>query len=128
MDDGDLRSRKSPNSAACNHTARPHRPQTPRRSAGSSGGRRGDRRGGRPGIGRCPSRVGPCPICDRDQYGHDLRPSILHKTAVHRGEVRPIEPPHTAVVSNIRHATYSDFRLDTNTRLYTRNRDQGSEA
>ena len=103
-----------------------------RGSASSSGGRRCGHRGGRHddrrGTGHCLDCGGPCPIGDRDQHGRDLRPSILHKTADHRGEVRPIEPPHTAVVSNNRHATYSDFLLDTNNRRYTRNPDQGSEA
>jgi hypothetical protein len=107
-----------------------------RGSASSSGGRRGGhrdgrcdgRRDGRRGTGRCPDSGGPCPIGDRDQHGRDLRPNILHKTALRRGEVRPIEPPHTAVASNNRHATYSDFRLDTNNRRHTRNPDRGSEA
>jgi len=63
---------------------------------------------------------GPCPSGDRVQAGHDLRPSSPHKTAVHRGEVQPIEHLHRAASSSSLHAIYSGGRPDTSNRLPTR--------
>ena len=91
-------------------------------SRDSSDGPRGidSRRGSdsRPGPGSCPSG-------GRVQAGHDLPPSSRRKTALHHGEVQPIEPLHRAASSSILHATYSGGRRDTNSRLPTRSPGQG---
>ncbi len=49
-----------------------------------------------------------------------LRPSSLQKTVDHHGVVQSIEPPHTVVESNSRHAICNAFPRDTNSRQPTR--------
>jgi hypothetical protein len=90
-----------------------------------------------PGLGRRPDHGpdgGPChgpgdspvrapgPSGGYAQAGGDCHTSSPQKTARHRNEVAPIQPPCMAAESNNLHATCNAFPPDTNSRLPIRTR------